>query len=85
MYIQQNKLFNSHLGANSNFTIPRQGTMEKGSATGDSVIRKPQLNLDKTDTVDQTSDQPVDFNLTYSMDKSPIEDLILSHITDAIV
>ena len=28
---------------------------------------------------------PVDFNLTYSMDKSPIEDLILSHINDSIV
>jgi hypothetical protein len=26
-----------------------------------------------------------DFNLTYSIDKSPIEDLILSNITDNIV
>jgi hypothetical protein len=67
--------------------------------TLNSAIRKPQLHIyskqkgqgntlgmdsSKNDDDNNTTKQ-VDFNLTYSMERSPIEDLILSHINDSIV
>ena len=79
-------------------TVPRQGTVQfenKLDTAGscESAITRPQMQIfagNRTNPHVQLSDdaspgQPVDFNLTYSIDKSPIEDLILNHINDSII